>query len=174
MLNHLTVRKTNERTNNTLRGASKLHTWRQADKWASSARARGKKKREKEARRSLRCAGRLCWDLAWEKQMHRPVLQFSAAEWLDGRETWHITSSKENTSSGYCLNATVQPTLSVHPANSRLYGQAEPHGAVQNVCSNDCSYGTIRCFPATKRHLCFAVRSSEAKTDKEIRQHKSM
>lgn len=54
-----------------------------------------------------------------------------------------------------------------------IYGQAEPHGAVQNVCSYDCSYGTIRCFPATKRHLGFAVWSSQAKTDKEIRQHKS-
>lgn len=160
MLNHLTVRKTNKRAKNSLRGASKLHTWRQADKWASSARARGKKKREKEARKSLRCAEGLCWNLAWENQMHRPVLQFSAAEQLYGRETWHITSWKENMSSGYCLNATVQPTLSVHPADSSLYGQAEPHGAGQNVCSYDCSYGTIRCFPATKRHLGFAVWSS--------------
>lgn len=56
-----------------------------------------------------------------------------------GRETWNITSWKENTHSGCHLNVIIQPRLSIHPPESAVCERAEAHGVVQNVCSYDCS-----------------------------------
>lgn len=163
---HSTEKQTNKKKH-IKRSIEAAHT-KAADKWGSSAGAgKGKSHPAPLQRWSAEASAR-------EAQTQGAGLQRSAAELLSWKGNLKYYQFKGKPTQRMSLKCDHTPrfySYTRQQPKSQQFERAEPHGAAQNVCSYDCSDGTIRCFPDIKRHLDFAVWSSQARTDKEGRQH---